>query len=127
MVIVIDIHSFRDANQKFIPKKVAVVAIGSPIIIIGLCYLRIHLMFSYPKDENIWLMRNYHGIEWSDGETNPKYFTLQLHEITKCACYIYVKVSYRIYFLEIYIYNLENISPVFKNLSAEDEHEQYYG
>jgi len=74
MDIVIDIQGFRDVEK-----------------------IRHWIMMPpYPFDnlpervrrEN-WLTRNYHGIEWFDGNIDPKYFTIQLRNITRRACYIY--------------------------------------
>jgi len=45
--------------------------------------------FIRERQENNWLTRNYHGIEWFDGNVNPKYFTIQLRDIIRRACYIY--------------------------------------
>jgi len=83
------------------------------------------------RQENNWLTRNHHGIEWFDGETNPKYFTSQLCQITRCVRYIYVRGSEKASYLQNLffrnIYNLENISPVFKNLTVEEECGGYCG
>lgn len=127
MDIVIDIQGFRDVEEKFIPKEVAVVAVNAPII--G------HWIMTppYPFDElpeksrreNNWLSRNYHGIEWFDGETKQKYFAIQLREITRQARYIYSrgqeKVLYLRRLLSRNVYNLEGISPSFKDLPEDKE------
>jgi len=72
------------------------------------------------RRENNWLSRNYHDIEWFDGEINLKYLTLQLCEITRQAHYIYTrgqeKVRYLRELLSRNVYNLEGISPPFKEL-----------
>ena len=70
MDIVIDIQGFRDVEENFIPKEVAVLAINAAIT--G------HWIMTSPcpfedlpvrtKRENNWLTRNYHGIEWFDGD-----------------------------------------------------------
>ncbi|KYN17798.1 hypothetical protein ALC57_09902, partial [Trachymyrmex cornetzi] len=95
--IVIDIQGFRDVEDNFIPKEVAVLAINATITEHWI--MRPPYPFGeLPKRarrENNWLTRNYHGIEWFDGDVNPIYFTIHLRAIT----------------------NLEGISPAFKNLS----------
>ncbi|XP_067210251.1 uncharacterized protein [Linepithema humile] len=127
MDIVIDIQGFCDADEKFIPKEVAVVALNSAII--G------HWIMTppYPFDdlpeksrrENNWLSRNYHGIEWFDGETDLKCFVIQLREITRRVRYIYSrgqeKARYLRRLLSRNVYNLEGISPAFKNLPEDKE------
>lgn len=68
-------------------------------------------------------MRNHHGIKWFNGETSPKYFTSQLRQIIRCVRHIYVrgneKASYLQNLLSRNIYNLEGISPAFKNLTKK--------
>src|SRR5436190_20613818 len=95
MDIVVDIQGFRDAEKKFIPKKVAVVAIDTPLV-------RHWIMRPpYPfgrlskaaRRENSWLMDKYHGIDWCAGKDEPKYFTFQLHEIISRANNVYVRGS----------------------------------
>lgn len=131
MDIVIDIQGFRDVNDKFIPKEVAVVAINAPIVGHWIM-MPPHPFGELPervRQENNWLTRNYHGIEWYDGEANPKYFTLQMREITRNTRYIYVrgneKARYLQNLLSRNIYNLEGISPAFKNLLPEEERGRY--
>ncbi|KYN27633.1 hypothetical protein ALC57_02974 [Trachymyrmex cornetzi] len=72
------------------------------------------------RRENNWLTRNYHGIEWFDGDVNPIYFTIHLRAITRHARHIYTigqeKSRYLSNLLSRNVYNLEGISPAFKNL-----------
>jgi hypothetical protein len=131
MDIVIDIQGFRDADEKFLPKEIAVVAIDAAIVD--------HWIIMPPcpfgelpekvRRQNTWLTRNYHGIEWFDGEANSKYFTLRLREIIRYSRHIYVRGNEKAYYLRNLlsreIYNLEDISPAFKNLTAEGECGQY--
>jgi len=90
MDIVIEIQSFRNVDKKFIPKEVAVVAINTTIIKhwIMMPPCPFSDLLERVRRENNWLSRNYHGIEWFDGEANPKYFALQLREIIRQARYI---------------------------------------
>jgi len=122
MDIVIDIQGFRDVEENFIPKEVAVLAINAAIT--G------HWIMTSPcpfedlpvraKRENNWLTRNYHGIEWFDGDVNSTNFTIHLRDITRHARYIYTrgqeKTRYLSNLLSRNVYNLEGISPAFKNL-----------
>lgn len=131
MDIVIDIQGFRDADEKFLPKEVAVVAIDAPIVDHWIM-MPPHPFGELPEKvrrQNTWLTRNYHGIEWFDGETNPKYFTLHLREIIRHSRHIYVRGSEKAHYLRNLlsreIYNLEGISPAFKNLTSEGECGQY--
>lgn len=127
MDIIIDIQGFRDAFDKFIPKEVAVVAINAS-------FVGHWIMISpYPfgelpektRRENNWLSRNYHGLEWFDGEADPKYFTRQLQEIVRTVRCIYVRGSEKARYLRNLlcrnVYNLEEVSPPFKNLSDVSE------
>jgi len=79
------------------------------------------------RRENNWLSRNYHSIEF-DGEANLKYFALQLREITRQARYIYIreqeKARYLSELLSKNVYNLEGISPPFKELADGEENGQ---
>ena len=127
MDIVIDIQGFRDAEERFIPKEVAVVAINTPII--GQWIIMRPCPFDElsvnSRRENNWLTRNYHGIEWFDGEVNLKHFKQHLREIIRQARYIYSrgheKVHYLRNLLSKNVYNLEGISPAFKNLPDAEE------
>ncbi|EGI65602.1 hypothetical protein G5I_05902 [Acromyrmex echinatior] len=78
--IVIDIQGFRDVEENFISKEIAVLAINA--MITGHWIMTPpHLFGDLPervRRENNWLTRNYHGIEWFDENVNPKYFTIQL-------------------------------------------------
>jgi len=82
-------------------------------------------LFERVKRENNWLIQNYHRIEWFDGNVNTKYFTIQLRNITHRARYIYSrgqeKVHYLSNLLSRNVYNLEGISPAFKNLPDFEE------
>jgi len=90
MDIVIDIQGFHDVEEYFIPKEVAVLAINA---------ITEHWIITSPcpfedlpervRRENNWLTRNYHGIEWFNGDVNPKNFTIHLRDITRHTRYIY--------------------------------------
>ena len=84
------------------------------------------LFRSKSRRQNNWLSRNYHGIEWFDGETNFKCFVVQLREITRQARYIYSRRQEKTYYLQRLlsrnVYNLEGISPAFKNLPEDKEY-----
>ena len=127
MDIVIEMQGFRDMGDRFLPKEVAVVAIHNPIIGHWIM-MPPHSFEELPeksKRENNWLTRNYHGIEWFDGEAHLKYFTLQLREITRHAHRIYTrgndKARYLQNLLSRSIYNLEDISPSFRDLPDEEK------
>ena len=63
-----------------------------------------------------------------DGDVNPKNFTIHLRDITPHARYIYTreqeKARYLSNLLFRNVYNLEGISPAFKNLPDFEEHGQ---
>ena len=133
MDIVIDIQGFRDETNNFIAKEVAVVAIDAPFVShwIMMPPCAFGKLPAKARRENNWLSRNYHGIEWFDGEVNPKYFTSHLREIARHARCIYVrgneKANYLRNLLSRDINNLEGISPSFKNLTPEEDAIQYCG
>jgi len=117
--IVIDIHDFRNADKKFIPKEVAV-AINATII--GHWIMMPSCLFSdlpvRARQETNWLSRNHHDIEWFDGGNQSPIF----HAIiTRQARYIYTrgqeKTRYLRNLLSKNVYNLKGISPLFKMLS----------
>lgn len=93
MHMAIDIQGFRDVFDKFILKEVAVVAINTPFV--GHWIMRSPYPFAELSEktrrENNWLSRNYHGLEWFDGEADPEYFTRKLLEIIRTARCIYVR------------------------------------
>ena len=127
MDIVIEIQGFRDISEKFMPKEVAVVAIHNPFVGHWII-IPPHPFDELPeksKRENNWVTRNYHGIEWFDGETHQKCFMLHLREITRHAYRIYTrgyeKASYLQNLLSRSIYNLEDISPTFRDLPEEEK------
>lgn len=129
MDIVIDIQGFRDAEGKFMPKEVAVVAVNEAFIshcIMMAPYPFVELAEKYRRENN-WLSRNFHGIEWFDGTANSKQFMAELREIARQARYIYTRGREKVHYLENTlarnVYNLEGISPAFKNLSEGEEHE----
>lgn len=130
MDIVVDIQGFRDGKENFIPKEVAIVAVNAPITghwIIAPPYPFDDLPEKSRKENN-WLSRKYHGIEWYDGETNLERFTLYLREITREVRYIYCRGHEKEHYLRRVlsrnIYNLEGISPAFKNLPEIKECKQ---
>lgn len=127
MDIVIDIQGFRNAKEKFLPKEVALVAINAPIVGHWIM-MPPHPFGELPESsrrQNNWLSRCYHGIEWFDGETNLRYFTLQLREIVRQARYIYSRGQEKAHYLQCLlsrnVYNLEGISPPFRNLFDGEE------
>jgi len=81
------------------------------------------------RQENNWLLRNYHGIEWFDGEANSnisRYNYAKLHgkHVTyipkgKKKLVIYANYSRN-------VYNLEEISLPFKELPDGKEDGQHY-
>ncbi|KYQ49346.1 hypothetical protein ALC60_11585 [Trachymyrmex zeteki] len=62
-----------------------------------------------------------HPTTWFDRDVNPEYFSIHLREITRHARYIYSrgqeKTRYLSNLLSKNVYNLEGISPAFKNLA----------
>lgn len=126
MDIVVDIQGFRDITGQFLPKEVVVIAIDEPFVGHWIL-IPPHGFSELPEKarrENNWLSRNYHGIEWFDGETNLECFTTQLREITRHVRNIYTRGNEKARYLRNLlcrvIYNLEGISPSFNELTEEE-------
>jgi len=126
MDIIVDIQGFSDISSNFLPKEVAIVTLHASFTghWILLPRYSFEALPEKSRRENNWLTQNYHGIEWFDGETDEEYFTTQLREITRLVRNIYTRGKEKADFLQRMlsrsVYNLEGISPPFKNL-PEDE------
>ncbi|KYN23136.1 hypothetical protein ALC57_04439 [Trachymyrmex cornetzi] len=82
-----------------------------------------HLLHSMFNQIDVYFNQAYTKLsrnQWFDGDINPTYFTIHLRAITRHARYIYTigqeKLRYLSNLLSRNVYNLEGISPAFKNL-----------
>ncbi|EFN75574.1 hypothetical protein EAI_17598 [Harpegnathos saltator] len=126
MDVIIEVQCFRDSNDTYMLKEVAIVSINEAFV--GHWILAPEYLFAELNEKsrriNNWLSLNYHGIEWYDGETNPKYFYSRLHETTSHIRGFMTKgkekASYLQNLLARNVYNLENISPTASDLSPSE-------
>ncbi|XP_025160455.1 uncharacterized protein LOC105180994 [Harpegnathos saltator] len=126
MDVIIEVQCFRDSNDTYVIKEVAIVGINEAFVghwILAPEYSFVELNEKSRRINN-WLSLNYHGIEWYDGETNPKYFYPRLREITSHVRNFMTngkeKASYLQNLLARNVYNLENISPTSNDLSPSE-------
>lgn len=91
MRVILDFQGFKDEKNKFIPKELASYD--------GLQFS--HFIFKKPYSLNllspdlheqaVWLMKNYHHLNWNDGFTPLHHFAEILDKVTKNARFVYVK------------------------------------
>ena len=94
MEFVIDVQGFKKAYNEFVFKELAVVPLGEDVqptvYLFGPPHDWNFLAARY-KCENNWLTRNYHGINWQDGEIPYEEFEEILKSSVRGASKIYVK------------------------------------
>lgn len=124
MNIVIDIQGIKDRCNAFIPKEIAVASVDSDYSAHWLVSPP-HSYKSLPpsvKRQNTWLVDNYHGIEWSDGETTLRAIETVLKKIAVQADRILTrgaeKATYLAHLTDCFIINLEEDTedPSFRHL-----------
>ena len=91
MRLILDFQGFKDERNKFIPKELASYD-GFKLS---------HYIFKKPysfsllppkeHDQAVWLMKNYHFLDWNDGFTPLHHFAEIIEKITKDAQFVYVK------------------------------------
>lgn len=91
MRLILDLQGFKDEKNKFIPKELATYD-GVKIS---------HHIFKQPfplnslspeqHKEAVWLMKNYHCINWNDGFTPLHHFSAIIQKVTQDAEFVYVK------------------------------------
>lgn len=93
MDFVIDIQGFKDAEESFFPKEVAVVSVNSAHCahwIITQPYSFTELS-ARSKSQNNWLSKNFHGIEWFEGDTPYKNLCRHLRAIAQLTNRIFTR------------------------------------
>ncbi|XP_036150639.1 uncharacterized protein LOC118648436 [Monomorium pharaonis] len=93
MDIVIDIQGFKDTEESFFPKEVAVVSVNTAHCahwIIAQPYSFTELS-TRSKSQNNWLSKNFHGIEWFEGDTPYKNLCRHLRAVTQLTNRIFTR------------------------------------
>ncbi|KYN07153.1 hypothetical protein ALC62_01885 [Cyphomyrmex costatus] len=92
MNIVIDIQGFKNTEEDFFPKEVAIVSINNDH-----CAHWIIAPYSFTelstrsKSQNNWLSKNFHGIEWFEGDTPYKNLCRHLRTIAQFTNRIFIR------------------------------------
>lgn len=108
MECVVEFHGFRDENNKWIIKELAVVGL----------FFHFNVIFKSPYSKDCitcrktrqsisWLEHNYHGIRWEDGFVPFKNSTVR--ELLKPFDVIYTKGLEKKQFLDQFHYNVREI------------------
>jgi hypothetical protein len=101
MDIVVDIQGFKDAEESFFPKEVAIVSINTThcahwIIAQPCSFIELS---SRSKSQNNWLSKNFHGIEWYEGDTPYKNLRRHLRTVAQFTNRIFTRGSDKSAFL----------------------------
>lgn len=134
MDYVIEIQGFRDIEDHFILKEVAILTLGhdySGHWIAAPPYPFTQLS-TRAKHQNNWLSCYYHGIEWFEGDVPYKQVACNLREVARTARRIYTRGREKARLLQDIttrrIINLEEVScPPFKKLPSPDSYCFHHG
>lgn len=93
MDVIIDFQCFKDNQDNIIPKEVAICAVDQDFIghWITLPFCRPNELGQTIRQQNDWLTRNHHGIEWCDGDISVKKVYRNLEEVCRSVNRIYVR------------------------------------
>lgn len=122
--LVIDIQAFVGPQDEYLPKEICVLSVNHPYSdswVIGPPCRFSELDFSTRRQNN-WLSRNYHRLNWEDGEVPPFSLPMLLNRATANASVVYVrgreKSIYLSKIISVPVVNLEGYSPALKRLEA---------
>ena len=126
MDLVMDIQFCKDANDKCIPKEVAILALQVDfsahwLVLPPYSFGKLPSSVRY---QNNWLMQNHHGLTWLDGDISQRSFQKNLETISRHCNRIYVRGREKLVFLQVLVHNeiinLEDdeTCPSFENLSS---------
>lgn len=116
MEYIVDVQGFKTAYNGFVVKELAVVSLGEDVQPIVYLFEPPHdwnFLAARYKSENSWLTRNYHGLDWRDGEVPYDEFENILKSSVRSANKVYVKGLEKVKWLE-------NIIPKVCNIEALD-------
>ena len=133
-VLIIDIQCLVGSRNEFYPKEISVLALHNNFInhyIIG-PPCKYSKLEKGARRQNSWLTKNYHKIEWDRSEVPYKNLDSLIENIGELGKSIYVRGEDKRMFLQQYlrehtIINLENISPRFALLPANENYCLYHG
>lgn len=127
MEYVVDVQGFKRIYNTFVVKELAVARLGEdvqPTVYLFQPPHDWHLLSARYKCENSWLTRNYHGMNWQDGEIPYEEFEDILKSSVRGAKKIYVKGLDKVKWLEYIIPKACNIEvlgcPSLAKLHKED-------
>lgn len=115
MEYVVDVQGFKKMYNIFVVKELAIAPLGEdvqPIVHLFQPPHNWHLLSARYKSENGWLTRNYHGMNWRDGEIPYDEFEDILKSSVRGAKKIYVKGLEKVRWLENIIPKVCNIEPL---------------
>lgn len=114
MEFVVDVQGFKTSWNEFIVKELAIVPLGEDVQPVVYLFKPPHdwnFLGARYKCENNWLYRNYHGLDWKDGEIPYDELNNVLKSAVRGAKKIYVKGLEKVRWLE-------NIIPKVCNIEA---------
>lgn len=94
MKYIVDLQGFKTADNEFVFKEVAVVALQEDSVPSVFLFKPPHPWEQLPyrnKCENRWLERNYHGLEWDSGRIPYENVAETLRGALKDAGAVFVK------------------------------------
>ena len=126
MDLVIDIQFCKDANDKNVPKEVAILALNKDFSshYMILPPYSIKKLPSKVRCQNNWLMQNHHALTWLDGDVSQRTLQKNLETISRYSNKVYVRGREKLVFLQGVIHNeiinLEDDDncPSFENLDS---------
>ncbi len=99
---IIDFQSFKDYQNRFILKELAIVSCGANKTVH--CIIKppysFDSLFPERKQQVQWLKENYHGIDWADGYITPRAAMALFRETVKDGEILLIKGSERCKFLQ---------------------------
>lgn len=110
MSVVLDVQGFRGNNKEFIIKEISIVELNKRHVIHAFCKepYNINELSTARRIEARWLIRNYHGINWTYGHVAYE----EIGEVLKSALLsyntIYVKGCEKKKILEVYLSSLDS-------------------
>ncbi|CAH0395440.1 unnamed protein product [Bemisia tabaci] len=120
MPYILDIQGYRGARNTYVIKEIGVVSTDGTTIE--------HYVFKtsvnkrYYTGDNAWIIKNYHQLDWSDGETDLRELEGIMERLLKKEKVIYMKGIHKQRWIRPYIhrndYSIKNLSetPQLKDL-----------
>lgn len=112
MEYVVDVQGFKTVYNRFVVKELAIVPLeedAQPTVYLFEPPHDWNFLAARYKCENNWLTRNYHGLNWQDGEISFDDFENILKSTVKGARKVHVKGLEKVRWLEFIIPKVNNI------------------